>query len=780
VSRGVVVDGCVIVAGAVVGVASVAVWLAHGGLTEPTLVLAPFVVALLAQFPLVISQRTGDVVIGFECSVLVFLTLVTTAVETNALWALGVSAAFMLQRKSWRTRGFNVGLTNLLGPIAVSILDRNTLHGDPWDELGIVVLGCAVYFLLDLLLTAASLVADGFGTSLLEAVPLRSIPLPLACFVSIDSIGYLAGVIHQNERRELLVLLLVPLATIIVAARAVTVARLHERRMSGLFVAAKSVGALEDTAALDEELVRHAQAVLRHSEAVLSDEPPRGQEIGVRVSAEGRPDRWLVVRRGESSGQYFDADDERALEALVAVATESLERRRLVEEMAHLARHDPLTALANRALLAERLTHALARRDRLQRRVAVLYLDLDGFKGVNDRYGHEAGDRLLVDVALRLTACCRAADTLARLGGDEFAVLLEDVTRDTDVLDVAARVLTAVAHPFYLDGAEVGLGTSIGVAFARAGDTGADLLRNADLALYRAKALGRGRIEVFQPALRDATLRRLELEEELRRALDDEGAVEVHYQPIVDLATGAVVGFEALARWSHDRLGAVAPDVFVAAAERIGLIDRLGERILRRAMRDGEQLAAAAGRRLAIAVNVSAAQLADPGFRPFVAGLVGESRNVDLVLELTEGTLLGDDDETAAALTGLCAAGVQLAVDDFGVGFSSISYLHRLPVKAVKIDRSFVQRVPGDPRANALVVAVTAMAEALGLGLVAEGIEHPDAAAFVRSVGCARGQGFLFGSPCPLPEALVAAAASYDVRHLDVIAPREGDTVATV
>jgi diguanylate cyclase (GGDEF)-like protein len=379
----------------------------------------------------------------------------------------------------------------------------------------------------------------------------------------------------------------------------------------------------------------------------------------------------------------------------------------------------------------------------------VLFLDLDGFKGVNDRFGHAEGDELLKAVAARLVACVRAVDSVARLGGDEFAVLLEGVDGVGELDVLCQRLLVALRREIHVMGHEVVVGASIGVAVADRTDDAPGLLRNADMAMYRAKALGKDRFFVYQPSLREENVRRLELIEALRRGISTE--LVVHYQPIIDLARGRVAGVEALVRWQRPD-GLVSPDSFIVAAEESGLISELGERVLARMVEDAPSLALAAGRPLTMGCNMSAHQLRDPGFLDLIGQAVtalGENR---LLLEMTETVVVADDAETDYALRTLRALGAGLAIDDFGVGFSSIGYLQHLPVETLKIDRSFTRDIDASPRAFALVEAILVMGAALDLKVVAEGIERPAQLERLRQAGCTLGQGYLFGRPQPLPD----------------------------
>jgi diguanylate cyclase (GGDEF)-like protein len=422
------------------------------------------------------------------------------------------------------------------------------------------------------------------------------------------------------------------------------------------------------------------------------------------------------------------------------------------------ALRDELTRLPNRALLADRVRVALARRAYDRHDVTVLFVDLDGFKSVNDTMGHAAGDRLLVEVAQRIKGIVRQSDTAARLGGDEFAVLLDGQDRDTAVV-VAERILAALARPIRIDGGhERTIGASIGVVSVSTEIHVEQVLRNADLAMYMAKASGRSRVEVFEDAMFDEALDRSDLERDLRAAVAA-GELTVAYQPCVDLADGAVTGVEALVRWTHARRGVVPPSVFIPVAESTGMILDLGRHVLRTACRDAARLRTEHPS-LTVAVNVSARQLADAGFAADVtaalrdSGLPAEA----LVLELTESMLMRDVEITVDRLTELKALGVRLAIDDFGTGYSSLSYLRHFPIDILKIDRSFVEHLPGD--GAALTRSIVRLGQSLRLEVVAEGVEDDAQRTELRRLGCARAQGFLFAEARPVTgvEALLRRA----------------------
>jgi diguanylate cyclase (GGDEF)-like protein/PAS domain S-box-containing protein len=429
------------------------------------------------------------------------------------------------------------------------------------------------------------------------------------------------------------------------------------------------------------------------------------------------------------------------------------ERNALEAQLAHQAFHDSLTGLANRALFRDRLSHALARAKRHLRSVAILFLDLDDFKAVNDSLGHEAGDALLVGVAERLADCVRASDTVARLGGDEFAILIEDGTGE-EVDEVANRVLEVLRAPLTVAEHEVFVRGSVGIAAADPDSASAeDLLRDADAAMYQAKRTGGARAERFEPGLHVAALERLALATDLRRALERE-EFEVHYQPIVDLQTESIKGVEALVRWHHPERGMLSPLTFIPLAEETGLIGALGMWVLRAAcyqVREWQKQQPRGEALLNMSVNLSAWQFHQSDLVDQVAAIIKE---VDLdpsslTLEITEGLLMQHGESVMDRLNALKALGVNLALDDFGTGYSSLSYLQRFPIDVLKIDKSFVDGMTQGAEPAALVRTIVALSESLQLRTVAEGIEQQHQVEHLRSLGCDRGQGYLWAKPLP-------------------------------
>jgi diguanylate cyclase (GGDEF)-like protein len=423
--------------------------------------------------------------------------------------------------------------------------------------------------------------------------------------------------------------------------------------------------------------------------------------------------------------------------------------------LAHRVLHDPLTDLPNRTLFFDRLALALARLRRNKTSIAVLFIDLDNFKVVNDSLGHSAGDRLLVELSGRLRGAMRPSDTIARFGGDEFVVLCEDIADARDAVMVGQRIVEATAQPFELEGREMYATTSVGVALAISPDaTPETLLRDADAAMYRAKECGPGRVEVFDEALRQRIMERLDLENGLRRALVN-GELRVYYQPEVSMADDRMIAVEALVRWEHPERGLLEPATFIPLAEQTGLIVDIGAWVLREACR---QVASwrAEGSDIGVAVNVSARQLTQPDIVELVQGALDESGlPADaLCLEITESAVMRDPETALASLALVKELGVKIAIDDFGIGFSSLAQLKELlPLYALKVDRSFISGLADDDRDSAIVAAVVMMASTLGVRAVAEGVETEAQMAQARALGCDVSQGFFFTEPEP-PEVL--------------------------
>ena len=443
---------------------------------------------------------------------------------------------------------------------------------------------------------------------------------------------------------------------------------------------------------------------------------------------------------------------------LVVCMLEDITDRKQVElQLVHDAFHDPLTGLPNRALFIDRLDHLLVRATRrTEQHFAVLFLDLDRFKVVNDSLGHLKGDQLLMAIAQRLRFCVRPDDTVARLGGDEFTILLEDLSHPADATRVANRILEALKDPVDLDGVDIYTSASIGIALGSPDyEKSIDLLRDADAAMYYAKSLGRSRYELFDSTMHVEAMSRLQLEIDLRRAIDNQ-EFTIHYQPIISLRHGEVAWFEALVRWNHPRRGLVSPGQFIPLAEETGLIVSIDRYVLRQACRQMrlwlEQFPN--DDRISVGVNLSGKQFNDPDLPTFVERVLTEE-GIDgqrLRLEITESMVMDDVNLARTTLSRLHDLGVHVHMDDFGTGYSSLSVLHSFSLNKLKIDRSFVSRMGPEGRRDEVVLAIVAMAHSLGLEVIAEGIETADQHDRLCEMGCDFGQGYFFSRPVPTNE----------------------------
>jgi diguanylate cyclase (GGDEF)-like protein/PAS domain S-box-containing protein len=448
-----------------------------------------------------------------------------------------------------------------------------------------------------------------------------------------------------------------------------------------------------------------------------------------------------------------DADGE--LKGAIGVAIDVTERKKSEDRLAYLANFDPVTGLPNRFLFRDRLTHAMHSADRQGQRVALLFVDLDNFKNVNDSLGHAAGDELLKQVAARLGAAVRTTDTVSRLGGDEFTVVLEGLAHDEEAVRVAATLLEQSARPYVLGSKEVYVTASVGIAiYPQDGDSVDSLLMNADAAMYRAKENGRHGFEFFTKEINARAQERLELGNELRGGLA-RGEFLLHYQPKAAVADGTIIGFEALLRWRNPRLGSVSPAIFVPILEDTGLIVEVGEWVLREACRWAAGVPVHAGRAPGISVNLSARQFRHPQLDRVVQSALADSGlpASRLELEITESSLV-DLQANLQTMDRLKSLGVGLSIDDFGTGYSSLSYLKRMPVDRLKVDASFVRDVAVDPDDAAIVVAIIGLAHHLQLRVIAEGVETAEQMEFLRRQGCDEMQGYLLARPMPAAQAL--------------------------
>ena len=481
----------------------------------------------------------------------------------------------------------------------------------------------------------------------------------------------------------------------------------------------------------------------------------QGMLSGMNAVIEANDAPFGVLTAHTARLRRFSDDDVNFLVAVANVLSAAVERHNDEQATRHATLHDPLTGLPNRTLALDRVDLALARRRREDTDVAMLMLDVDRFKLINDSLGHAAGDEVLLALAERLRETLRSSDTLARLGGDEFVVVCEPANGVRDVVELAERLGAAIRRPLVLASGEHVVTASIGIALAEARrDSAATLLRDADAAMYRAKQRGPGRYELFDATLRAQVLARLRTETELRQALDL-GQLRVHYQPIVEATSGRPVAMEALVRWLHPTRGLIAPLDFVSIAEEMGLIVELGRHVLEIACAQAAEWQRLLGTPLEIFVNVSPTQIASPGFAAAVAAIAERSglRPGTLGLEMTESLLIDETGSSTGVIGELRAHGLRLVLDDFGTGYSSLSYLRRLPLDGVKVDRSFVDGLGRNPKDAAILRAIVEMCHVLGLSVVAEGVETPTQLEQVRDLGCEHVQGYLLSKPLPADEA---------------------------
>jgi diguanylate cyclase (GGDEF)-like protein/PAS domain S-box-containing protein len=496
-----------------------------------------------------------------------------------------------------------------------------------------------------------------------------------------------------------------------------------------------------------DDLQRVRSALEHHLDGHL--DPFRSEH---RIRHKNGTYRWMLTRG------MAERDESGRAVRMAGSQTDITERRIAEQQLQHDALHDRVTFLPNRVLFLDRLGLAMARaRRRPEYRFAVVLLDLDRFKFVNESLGHSVGDQLLAATARRLETTLRAGDTAARLGGDEFAVILDEITDVTDAICAADRVQQELSIPLYLDGKEVFSTASIGIAISSPEhERPEDLLRDADIAMYRAKALGKARHVVFDPTMQRRAVVMLELDAALRHAIERREFV-LHYQPIVSLDSGGIVGFEALVRWMHPERGMLLPKEFIPTAEDTGLIVPMGDLVIEAAARQlsawREQLGLAS--RLYVSINLSSKHLTFPGLVEKVGAVLMESRlpPSSLRLEITESAIMESSDVVSLTLERLKALDVQLYMDDFGTGYSSLSYLHRLPIDTLKIDRSFVSNLGIEGENSVIVHTIVTLARVLGMEVIAEGVENGEQLAQLRALHCDHGQGYHFSGPVPAVEA---------------------------
>src|SRR5438105_13472834 len=730
------------------GVVGPVVLARHEGLGSVPLVVAfAAVLGLSWAFPLLVLRQEETEAYQPDEAFFVAMALVRPPAGAVAALAARSSARQGLRRRPLVRTAFNSG--QVLAATAAALATDRLLQAAGVPESVAVCAGAAVFLsATGVAVSAVIALTEGrpFGVVLLDGWGTR-----LLVGGAGISLGLLAGMGGQ-EHPGALVFALLPLAVLQTVLHGWLRARQDRQRMDGLLRAALDAHSSVDPPAVRGAVEQAAAELLRCRRARISDFPAAPGELGAPMPASDGSQRWLVVseRRGV---EPFDPQDAALLDAIAALAATALDNATLVDQIRHEALHDPLTGVANQLLLGDRLALAVQQSRRSLTDTAVLVLDLDRFKKVNDGLGHLAGNEVLRQVAERLVRHTRPGDTVARMGGDEFVICAPGLPSSDHARMLAERLLGALAAPFVVDRRELFVSASIGVALhPRDGSSPEELLRHADRAMYAAKVRGRNTFQVhIAPAAGGHD--HLTLEAHLRHAIERE-ELKLVYQPQIELATGAIVAVEALARWTDPELGPIGPDQFIPLAEDSGLIVGLDTLVMRTACQQAQAWSESGLPPVRMAVNVSGRHFHQARLTETVGDVLFQS-GLDparLELEVTESVAVEEEHDNRRALEELRALGVGVAIDDFGTGYSVLSRLRYFPLDRLKIDRAFVAEVQGNEADGAIVVAMIAMAHALGLQAVADGVETAVQRDFLTQSGCDLGQGYLFARPLPAPE----------------------------
>jgi diguanylate cyclase (GGDEF)-like protein len=719
------------------------------------LVAMSLLLALSWAFPVLVLRTEETEAFQLDEAFFVAMALLLPPAGTIIGFAGAIALGNVVRRRPVVRAAFNTGQTVTaagLGLAAMYLIAPSV--GTPLTPriLAAVLVGAAAFVVANSAFVSVII-------SLNEEKPatrvfLEGLDLRVLVWAGGTALGLLAALGAASNPWALL-LGAVPMAALNLILREHGIARRQTQRAQGLVTVANRVHAAVAVGDVEEAVLATTKDLLHCRQARIGSDLPRAGEIGAWIP-DAEETRWLVA--GDPLGfERLGTPERKVLEVIAGITAEAMRSARLLEEIRHRAIHDPLTDLPNKLLFMDRLQHALASAGRLERRLAVMFLDVDQFKVINDSLGHDAGDEVLLGVAARLKAALRQGDTAARLGGDEFAVLCENLDSVDDGTLIAERVRAAASGFSLADGVELAVTASVGVVVVEPGsETSAEaLLQAADTAMYRAKERGRDRVEIFDDGLRNRAFARLGIETTLRRAIDD-GRLRVFYQPIVDMGSGRVAEAEALLRVETPSGGFLSPADFIEVAEQSGLIVTIGARVLEEACRQvvawHERFGDQAPRR--VAVNFSARQLNRVPLRETVqtALAVTGCRADMLALEITETALMEAGQQVRDELDELRQMGLVVGLDDFGTGYSSLSYLKRFPVDFLKIDRCFVAGLGRDQEDDAIVDAMISLGRSLGLSTVAEGVETVEQMKRLHALGCKRMQGFLFSPARPVGE----------------------------
>ena len=726
-------------------------WLALAGFVSGTGIWSTHFVAMLAYQPqLPIGYDIGRTLLSIAAAVLL----------TGTGWWVAVRGKGRFPLLGGAIIGAGIGTMHYIGMSAVKLAVWIS-----WNQTYV-----AVSVLIGVVLSAAALAEHRRKP---QAVPWRPALLFTLAICGLHFTAMAAAGIYPDPRLEVpaeaigsgaLTVIVAAMALLIITISLASV--LFDRKLArNAFEEAQRLKTFAD-AAVEGLVVIDGEAIVDANRSFLGLAGHAGLETMPRQLSALFPDLDLT---GLPIGEDAHATESRLIRAAgdscevellvrplhwrgselhILAVRDITERKVAAARIAHLAYHDALTGLPNRAVFTDHLARTVAKGEGNSEPVAVICIDLDGFKAVNDVYGHPAGDELLIGVAHRLRSVVRGDELLARLGGDEFAVVQDGGVQPNHAGLLSERILQALDQPFEIDGQRVRISGSVGVAmFPADADNPTDLIKNADMALYRGKAVGRGLARFYEAAMDEALRQRRQLESDLRLAIDN-GELAVHYQPLAELESGEILGFEALLRWTHPQLGPISPVTFIRLAEESGLIIRLGDWVLREACRE----AASWNPPLKLAVNLSPVQFMQDDLVGAVEAILSET-GLDparLELEVTEGLLIKDADSALATLRRLKALGVRISMDDFGTGYSSLSYFRMFPFDKVKIDQSFVQDMIANPQSRAIIRSVIGLGRDLGVPVVAEGVETAEQLAALRDEGCDQVQGYLIARPNPI------------------------------